>query len=359
MTVDEEGENLMVPVTLGRHRIGQDEPPFVIAEAGVNHNGSVDEALRLVDAAVAAGADAVKFQVFRADDLVTSCAPTAGYQVSGTGVSSQRAMLAGLELSDRSFERIAHHCREASIIFLATPFSVADVRRLVGLAVVGIKIASTDLTNHALTDAVVSAGLPVIQSTGAATEAEIRDAVERFHHGGAEDRLVLLHCVSSYPAPLESVNLRAIGEMRRRFGVPVGFSDHTTSTQSGGWAVAAGACALEKHFTLDSKAAGPDHAMSLSPDQLALYVAGVRDAGIACGDGSLGMKACEVDVRTVATKSVVSSVVIPKGACVTREMLTLKRPGTGIPAGELGSVAGLRAVVDIPSDTVLSWDMVR
>ncbi len=350
---------LPTPVTIGRHRVGPGERAFVVAEAGVNHDGSVETALNMVDAAADAGADAVKFQMFHAQDLVTETAPTADYQKKGCGETSQQDMLSRLELPLDAFAKIRGHCDRRGILFLATPFGTAEVARLAELGVPAIKIASTDLTDASLMDAVLETKLPIILSTGASTETEIHTSVERIRRAGAGDRLVLLHCVSSYPTPLDAANLRAIGSLRREYGVPCGLSDHTTSTHTGGWAVAAGACVLEKHFTLDRSLPGPDHAMSMTPDQLAEYIAQVRSAEQAMGHGTIGMTRLESEVRVVASKSVVAAVDIPAGVMLTADMLTVKRPGTGIPASDLDLVTGRRASVDIGSDTVLSWNLIE
>jgi sialic acid synthase SpsE len=346
-------------VTIGRHRVGPGEPTFIVAEAGVNHDGCAETALSMVDAAADAGADAVKFQVFRAADLVTASASTALYQQDGCGETFQRTMLLRLELTQDAFCRIKQRCEQRSILFLATPFGETEVARLVDLGTCAIKIASTDLANGRLLEAAAATGLPIILSTGASKEAEIRASVGRLRRVGAADRLVLLHCVSCYPTPIDAINLRAIAALQRAFAVPCGLSDHTTSTQVGGWAVAAGACVLEKHFTLHPTAPGPDHAMSLTPEQLAEYVVNVRRVVQALGNGTLGMTDHEADVRLVAGKSVVATVDIFAGTRLTAEMLTLKRPGTGICAGDLDAVPGRYASVDIPCETILSWDMIR
>jgi N,N'-diacetyllegionaminate synthase len=202
-------------------------------------------------------------------------------------------------------------------------------------------------------------GLPLIVSTGAATAPEIEQAVARLRAWGTTERLVLLHCVSGYPAPLAAANLGAIAALRRLSGVPCGFSDHTTSTAIAGWAVAAGACVLEKHFTLDRTSAGPDHAMSLGPAELIEYVAAARAAEAALGDGRLGMTPLEADVRSVARKSVVAAVDISAGTRVGPEMLTVKRPGGGISPEAIDDVAGRIAIVDIPADTVVTWGQLQ
>jgi len=346
-------------VVIAGRRVGLGQPTLVVAEAGVNHNGCVETALRMVDVAVDAGADAIKFQLFRANELTTRDAPTAPYQLQRVGASSQRALLAKLELSFEDFRRIQRRCAERNLPFLLTPFSEPDVARAVDLGVVAIKIASTDLTNNPLLDAAAAAGLPMIVSTGAATVEEMCSAVERLKTRGTHGRLILLHCVSCYPTPLEALNLRAIEALRRTFGVPSGLSDHTPSVDAGAWAVAAGACALEKHFTLDPTAWGPDHAMSLSPWQLGEYVAQTRAIENALGTGILGMTEAERSVRDAARKSVVAAVDILAGTPLHSRMLALKRPGTGIPAAAIDRLVGRRATRNIPGDTMLAWDMVR
>jgi len=372
--------------------VGVGKSVFVIAEAGVNHDGSVETALRMVDAAAEAGADAVKFQMFRATELTTAEAATAAYQREHCGAKSQREMLTKLELTVGDFERIARRCEELAIALVITPFGVEDAVRIEkinapfgqhvgtggsrragtsgierqehcsessGTSVAAIKIASTDLTNGPLLDAATATGMPLILSTGASTAEEISEAVEGIARRGAIKRLILLHCVSCYPTPIEAINLRAIAALQGEFGVPVGLSDHTTSVEMGGWAVAAGACVLEKHFTLDRAATGPDHAMSLTPEQLVEYVRKVREVEAALGDGTVGITQIEEDVRAAARKSVVSAVAIRQGTRLARSMLTLKRPGTGIPPNDLATLLGREAATDIPSDTLLSWDMVR
>lgn len=344
-------------VSIGDRRVGDGQRVLIIAEAGVNHDGSLEKALRLVDVAAEAGADIVKFQMFRAAELVTADADAAAYQRAG-GARSQREMLARLELSDADFLRIRAHCDARGIAFLATPFSPPDVDRLERLAPPAIKIASTDVNNGPLLRRAAETGRPLIVSTGASLRAEIGQCVARLREWGAGQRLVLLHCISGYPAPLETANLRAVAALRRAFGVPCGFSDHTRATEIAGWAVAAGACVLEKHFTLDPTAAGPDHAMSLDPAQLAAYVAAARGAEVALGSGAIGMTAVEADVRAVARKSVVAAVPIAAGTTLTVEMLTIKRPGGGIEPDQLDALVGRRAAADIPADRVLTWDLI-
>lgn len=344
---------------IGNRAIGSSESVFVIAEAGVNHNGALETALQMVDAAARAGADAVKFQVFRARELTSCHAATVTYQKQATRHSTQQAMLKELELSEEQLSSIKSRCDERNIIFLGTPFGTGDVDQLVRLGVPAIKIASSDVNNNPLLETAAATSLPLIVSTGAATADELRECVRFLDRCGAASRLVLLHCVSSYPAPIDSINLRAIAALCETFETVVGFSDHTVSLQTGGLATMAGACVVEKHFTLDQTMTGPDHAMSLSPDELAEYIDSVRQAECARGSGTLGYCPREQEVRDAARRSIVSDQPIALGTRITRAMLALKRPGTGIPPGELDRLIGRTASQNIPSDTLLSWDMVR
>ena len=344
---------------IGGATVGDDCDVFVIAEAGVNHNGDVGRALEMVEAGVDAGANAVKFQMFTAESLTTKDVETASYQADRIQTASQREMLSRLELTDGQFERIAERCRARGAIFLATPFSVADLERLLRLEVAAIKIASTDLVDFALLDRSAAAGPPMIASTGAADGDEIARAVERLRGWSAVDRLVLMHCVSCYPTPLEAANLGAIGTIRARFGTLVGYSDHTMSTETGGWAVCAGACVLEKHFTLDHKSAGPDHAMSLEPPELREYIQRARAARQAMGTGSLEAQHIEREVRRLARKRIVAARDIVPGDVIDHASITAKRAGAGIMPTEASLLLGRRAAVPIPADTPVLPEMVR
>jgi sialic acid synthase SpsE/CMP-N-acetylneuraminic acid synthetase len=346
-------------VRVGNRRIGRGQPAFIIAEAGVNHDGSVETALKLVDAAAEAGADAVKFQWFRAADLVAAEAATAAYQRAATGDRSQRDMLSKLQLSPDQFGRIKQQCVDRGVTFLATPFGIQEAGCVAQLGAPAIKLASTDLANWRLIDAAIDTGLPLIASTGAATEHEICEAVMHITAKGARTRLILLHCVSCYPTPIDRANLRAIAQLADMFRVPVGFSDHTTSADIGAYAVAAGACILEKHFTLNRRAAGPDHAISLEPSQLSEYIRRVREVEAGLGSGNLGLCELEKPVRDVARRSVVSAVDIPSGSLITQSMLISKRPGTGIPSEFMASVVGRRTRQSISADALLAWDMLE
>ncbi len=346
-------------IQIGTRRIGEGQATFIIAEAGVNHDGSLNRAIQLIDAAADAGADAVKFQMFRADDLVTATARTADYQKAQTSHTSQRVMLQRLELGVAEFAKLREHASRRELIFIVTPFSVADLTRAIDIGTQAIKIASTDLTNTDLVIEATKSRLPIILSTGASAAHEIESTVSLVHQYDAWERFVVLHCVSSYPTPLNKINLRVITALRDRFGLPVGLSDHTMSTRTGGWAVACGASVLEKHLTLDQSGSGPDHAMSLNPTQFAEYVRQVCEVEVALGSGEIGMTDIEREVRSVAAKSVVSTVAIGPGITIDESMLTLKRPGTGIPASDRSRLVGRKTKQPISADTLISWDMVE
>jgi len=348
-------------VKIGGRQIGPGKPVYIVAEAGVNHDGDVVAARRLVDAAREAGADAVKFQVFRADALVSASAPTCAYQREGPGApENQREMLRRLELRREALVELRQHAAAAGIDFLATPFGLAELRFLVDeLRVPAIKIASTDLVNVPLLSAAGLSSVPTIVSTGAATLDEVDAAVAVMRRCRAEQRLILLHCVSAYPAPLAAARLRCIGALARRFDLPTGFSDHTRETLTGALAVAAGAVVLEKHLTLDRGAAGPDHGFSLEPDQLREYVSGVRRAEQMLGDGQIGFLAEEAEVRALARGRLVACRTIPAGAALDAAAIVVQRPGDGIDPSRWDEVIGRIAGVEIPASTPLAWTMLR
>jgi len=346
-------------IVIGPAKIGLAQPVYVIAEAGVNHNGSREVALGLVAAAAEAGANAVKFQAFRADALVTAGAPAADYQQADGRTMTQRAMLSRLELGEEDFAAVRDRCAEYGLEFLATPFGLDELDMLLRLGVRAVKLASTDLNYAPLVEAAVRTGLPLLVSTGAASLDEIAAAVRRIEDRGAADRTVLLHCISSYPAPWEQANLRAIPQLASRFLRHVGFSDHTTSENIGALAVAAGARVIEKHLTLDRGAAGPDHAISLAPASFCRYVAWVREAESALGCGRFEVLPCEQEVRRVSRRSVVAARNIAAGEVLSAQCLAVKRPGGGIEPGSLDALVGRRAAEAVSAETQLTWEMIR
>lgn len=336
--------------------IGLGQPVFVIAEAGVNHNGDLKMARALIDVAVEAGADAVKFQTFSADRLVTTDAPKAEYQLQTTAdAESQFEMLKRLELSADAHRELQSYCHERGIIFLSTPFDEEAVDLLDELGVPAFKISSGDLTNSTLLEYVASKGKPVIISTGMSELSELIEAVSVLNTAGCENP-VLLHCVSNYPADPAEINLRAMNTMRSAFDVPVGFSDHTAGIHISLAAVALGACVIEKHFTLDRTLPGPDHRASLEPAELRELVRSIRSVESALGNGRKVPAASEIETAKAARRSLVAARNIPAGATLERDMVAMRRPGTGIPPAMLGTLLGRRAGRDIAAGTLLNED---
>jgi len=333
------------------------EPVFVIAEAGVNHNGDLAMALGLCDAARAAGADAVKFQTFRAQDLVLPGAPTAQYQERQTGQQDQFAMLQQLELSLPQHQAIQAHCEAIGIEFFSTPFSVDALDMLVGLGVARIKLSSGELTHRALVERAAAARLPLLVSTGMATMDEIREALQWIVQArGGLDGVTVLHCTSAYPAADATLNLKAMESMASDLGVAIGYSDHSLGIEAPLAAVALGATVIEKHLTLDRGLPGPDHSASLEPEEFARMVQGIRRVSAMLGDGVKAPTAQELETARVARRSVVAVVDIPAGAAVTQAMLACRRPATGIAPRDGDAVVGRVARVAITAGTVLQWD---
>ena len=302
---------------------------FIIAEAGVNHNGSVDLALQMVDAAKAAGADCIKFQTFRTEKLVSKNAVKADYQKENTGDGSQQDMLKKLELTHKDFLQLKAYCDEKEIVFLSTPFDLDSIAFLGEISMPFWKIPSGEVTNYPYLKAIGETGKPVVMSTGMCTLDEIRASIEVLRQFGADD-ITLLHCNTEYPTPFSDVNLRAMLTLKETFDVAVGYSDHTTGIEIPIAAAALGATVIEKHFTLDRKMDGPDHKASLEPEELRTLVRSVRHVEAALGTGVKTPTESEKKNLPIARKSIVASKAIRKGEVFTENNLTTKRPGTGI-----------------------------
>jgi len=329
---------------------------MVIAEAGVNHNGSLELAFRLIDAAVAAGADVVKFQTFRAEALVTRAAPKAAYQKRSTDqAESQFDMLKRLELPESGFRELAAYCVTKRIGFLSTPFDIEAARFLASLGMGTFKVSSGDLTNIPFLRELAAFGLPIILSSGMATVGEIEQAVETIEHAGVPlEKLTLLHCTTEYPAPPQEVNLRAMGTLRAAFpGATIGYSDHTEGIDISIAAAALGAQVIEKHFTLDRGMEGPDHKASLEPAELASMVASIRRIESALGDGRKRPTASELPNRLIARKSIVAARPIAKGELFSAENLAIRRPGSGLSPAQWDDVVGHPAPRDYGQDEPL------
>ena len=307
---------------------------FIIAEAGVNHNGNEAIAHKLVDAAAEAGADAVKFQTFRASELVSASAPKALYQRRTTDVTeSQLSMIRRLELDETAHRSLMEHCSQQGIRFLSSPFDLHSIDFLHSLGLEAFKIPSGEITNIPYLRRIGSCGVPVILSTGMSVLGEIEKALEVLEHVGTpRERITLLHCTTEYPAPVGEINLRAMETLLQAFpGIAgVGYSDHTQGIHIPVAAVAMGACVIEKHFSLDRNMEGPDHKASLEPDELASMVRAIRDVERARGDGIKRPTDSELSNIRVARKSLVAARPIQKGEVFSEENLTVKRPGTGV-----------------------------
>ena len=332
---------------------------FVIAEAGVNHNGDLALAMKLIDAAAASGADAVKFQTFCAEKVAARCAQKAEYQVASTGAGeSQLEMIKKLELPPESFRKLKIYSEESGIIFLSTPFDDESADFLDSMGVVAFKISSGELTNLGFLQHVARKQRPMIVSTGMAELAEVRTAVEAIRAQNSSE-LVLLHCVSNYPANPASVNLRAMQTLNREFDCPVGFSDHTMGIEVALAACALGARVIEKHITLDRNMAGPDHSASLEPQEFAALVQGIRTIECALGDGLKRPAAEEHEVAKVARRSLVAARDIPAGTVLTAEHIAVLRPGTGLAPAMRKSLFGRATKRDVPAGTLFTLEMLR
>jgi N-acetylneuraminate synthase/N,N'-diacetyllegionaminate synthase len=332
---------------------------LIIAEAGVNHNGSPDLARRLVDAAKKAGADAVKFQTFQAEKLASRTAGKAAYQKKQTPPrESQLEMLRALELDAEAHRKLLSHCRKAGITFLSSPFDEESANLLECLGVSLLKIPSGEITNLPFLRHVAGKKIPLILSTGMATLGEVEEALETIS-SIAPIGVTLLHCVTEYPAPYEQVNLLAMETLRKAFRVPVGYSDHTPGIEVPIAAVALGAEVIEKHFTLDKNLPGPDHKASLDPEEFMQMVSAIRRVESALGDGIKRPAECERKNMTIARKSLVALRDIRPGERLTGDMVTIKRPGDGISPRDLEKILGLQVVIAVGADEVLTWDKLK
>lgn len=311
---------------------------FVIAEAGVNHNGDPALARELVRAAADAGADAVKFQTFDPDALVATGTRTAAYQQDATGLDDQREMLRALVLPPEAVEDLARYSSELGIEFLSTPFDAGSAAQLAGMGVRRMKVGSGDVTNIPLLRQIAGYGLPVILSTGMAEIDEIDEAVEAL--SPVRDRLTVLHCVSAYPTPIGQANLLAIRTLQERYGDIVGYSDHTMGQDAALASVALGAVAIEKHMTLDRAMPGPDHKASLEPQDFAAMVRGIREVSAALGPGGKILQPDEIETRTVARRGLKLKRDLPAGHVLTADDIAVLRPETGLRPRHFDEVLG-------------------
>lgn len=347
----------MRQIKLANRVIGSGAPCFIIAEAGVNHNGDADLARQLVQAAAAAGADAVKFQTFRADRLVVRNSPKAAYQEQTTGTAeSQYEMLRRLELSDAMHEELMRQCADLGLIFISTPFDEESADLLERLHVPAFKIPSGELTNLPLLTHIARKQRPMIISTGMALLGEVEQAIHAVEDAGAHD-LALLHCVSNYPADPADVNLRAMHTMGAAFGHPVGYSDHTLGVAVAIAAVTLGATVIEKHFTLDTTLPGPDHRASIEPAELRELVQSIRTVELAFGDGIKRPAQSEANVAAVARRRLTAAQDLPAGTLLTEAMIALRRAGSGLEPAMLPHLIGRRVRRDLAMGEPLTLEL--
>jgi len=338
--------------------VGDNEPTFVIAEAGVNHNGDLDLAKKLIDVAKNARADAVKFQTFVAEEGISKYAELASYQKAGVPAKSQLEMVKPLELSPDDFRELSRYAMNNEIMFLSTPFDKPSVDLLRELDIPAFKIGSGDITSLPLLEYIAAEGKTMIVSTGMSTIEEVRSAVDVIK-GQNNNNIILLHCTSNYPAKIDDCNLEAMKTLRRIFRVPVGYSDHTEGILIPIVATAMGACIIEKHFTIDKSLPGPDHKASLNPQELKEMVESIRLVEKAKGSGEKMPVESEFEIMRVARKSIVASIDIPEGSTITEKMIAFKRPGWGIPPKDLKKIIGKKTKAKIRKDEVIKWENIE
>lgn len=340
----------MREILIGARRIGSDQPPFIIAEAGINHNGEPAKALEMVRIAKAAGADAVKFQTFKADEFVGDPSQTYSYRSQGREITEPMlAMFRRCELPRDAWPALKAEADRVGIVFLSTPQNRSDLDLLLAIGVEAVKVGSDDFTNLPLLQSYAKTGLPLILSCGMADFAEVRRSLAKV---GTLDGYptILLLCTSQYPTPPEDVNLRKLGTLQAAFPmVPIGFSDHTVGPLAASLASALGACVFEKHFTLDHDLPGPDHWFSETPDGLVEWAAAIRTAKAMLGSAVIQPTVAEREMRAVARRGVVALCAIAVGEPLTRVNIGIRRPGTGLPPDQFDIVLGRAAARDIPA----------
>lgn len=353
--------HMLKTVHIGHKKIGYGEPVFIIAEAGVNHNGELEKALQLVDIAKEAGADVVKFQTFKAEDVVTEIGEMASYQKKNIGQEeSQREMLRKLELPDEFYSPIMERCRKRNILFLSTPHGgKASVDFLESIGVKAYKIGSGDLTNYILLKKVAKTGKPIILSSGMATMEEVKSAISFIRSQGNE-LIAVLHCTTNYPCPPDEVNLLAMKTMMEELDVPVGYSDHTQGIQVAIMAATMGAAIYECHFTIDKTLPGPDHIASCEPDELKARIDAIRDVPVILGRGEKTPNKSEVESMVkLVRRSIVAAKNLEVGQTITDEDLEAKRPGDGISPTQYEKFLGKKLKTSLKADQQITFEDVE
>lgn len=351
-------------IKISHKNISNHSPTYIIAEAGVNHNGSEELSLEMISVASKSGANAIKFQTFDTNKLVSKDAKSAAYQIKSTNEPNQFSLLKKLELSRESLLKIFEKCQDLNIEFLSTPFDLDSAGFLVELGMKKIKIPSGEITNLTFIRELASFNLPMILSTGMSSIAEVHDAVSEIKklrklkkfRQPLHDVLTILHCTSNYPTKHEDVNLKAIRTLESEFSIPVGYSDHTPGIDVSPLAVAIGAKVIEKHFTLDKNMIGPDHKASLNPEELSLMIKKIKETEICLGNGIKEPRNSEIAIKEIVRRSVALKLDKKKGETLKAEDLILLRPGIGISPAELKKVFGKKINKDTSKGTILFWD---
>lgn len=348
----------MDTLKFGPREVGIGQPTFIVAEAGSNHNRDLNIALRLIDVAAEAGADAVKFQIFRAETLYSRYTPRLS-EMDGRSEPSETPfeLIRRCELPREWLPTLSKHARERGILFTASPFDLEAVELMARIDVPFYKVASYEIVDVQLLSAIAAKGKPAILSTGNSGLADIETGLRVFADHG-NDQVALLHCVSQYPARYADLNLRCIGTLQRAFRCTVGFSDHTMDSRAAIVAVSLGGSILEKHFTLSRDQVGPDHSSSLEPQELAQYVCDVRDAEQSLGDGVKRVMASEQENHQLARRSIHARIAIARGTRIEQAMVCIKRPALGIDPREMDRLIGRTAQTDIQEDAWITWGMV-
>lgn len=348
---------MIARVKIGKRWVGEGEPAFIIAEAGANHDRKLSQAKQLIDVAVDAGADAVKFQVYSAETIYSKKTPQFSYLKELDAGKSTYDILRENELPREWLKELSDYCQNKGIIFLASPFDKEAVDQLYAVDVPAYKWASFEIVDLPLLKHAASKGKPMLLATGMCNLADIQEAVDTVRSTGNED-LILLHCTSLYPTKPEQVNLRMMDTIKAAFHLPVGLSDHTLGITVPVAAVARGACVVEKHFTLSRKLKGPDHPFALEPEELKQMVRNIREVEESLGSSEKQMISAEAEMAKLGRRSIIARVDIPRGVRITEDMLIIKRPGYGIRPRFLDIVIGREAKRDIEKDDIITWEMV-
>ena len=346
---------MMQKIKIKNFSIGVNEPIFIIAEVGVNHNGNIDVAKKLIDVAKESGANCVKFQTFVTDEVISKNTPLAEYQKNSTNVSSQYELVKNLELSENDFLELKNYTEKSGLIFLSTPFDLHSVNLLDRINVDAFKISSGEITNKSLIEKISTYKKPIILSTGMSNLDEISEAINWITQNGCTS-LAILQCTSNYPTELSNCNLSTISTLSEKYHVPIGFSDHTLDSLASIVAIGLGVKIIEKHITLSKDMSGPDHKASLEPHEFKSFVNQIRLAESILGDGIKKCLPCETNVKLVARKSLVVIDDMKKGEILTIDKIAIKRPGTGIEPKYIEQILNKKLKNEIKKDQILRWN---